>query len=86
MQSFELMNWCWSEDADLYIAALKEAGALCLGITRMIAEDNDEDDEDLTRVVIGAPDNKMTLQPMDNIIALVQYEEDDKEKVDWCIE
>ena len=68
--------------ADLYIAALKEAGALCLGITRMIAEDNDDDDEDLTRVVIGAPDNKMTLQPMDNIIALVQYEEEDKEKVD----
>ena len=67
--------------ADLYVAALRDNGTLCLGITRMIAEDNDNDD-DLTRVVIGAPDNVMTLQPMDNIIALVQYEDEDKEKVD----
>ena len=66
--------------ADLYVAALRENGTLCIGITRMIAEDN-ENDEDLTRVVISAPDNIMTLQPMDNIIALVQYD-DDKEKVD----
>ena len=66
--------------AELYTTALREAGTLCLGLTRMIAEDSEEDD-DLTRVVISAPDNVMTLQPMDNIIALVQYEED-KEKVD----
>ena len=64
--------------ADLYVTALREAGALCLGITRLIAED-DEDNDDLTRVVISAPDNNMTLQPMDNIIALVQFN-DDKEK------
>ena len=49
---------------------------------RLIAEDNDNDD-DLTRVVISGPDNIMTLQPMDNIIALVQYEDaEDKEKLD----
>ena len=38
--------------------------------------DTDGDDEDesleLSRVVIGAPDNDMNLQPSDNIIALVQ--------------
>lgn len=51
-----------------------------MSLDRLIAEDNDNDD-DLTRVVISAPDNIMTLQPMDHIIALVQYE-DDKEKMD----
>ena len=51
-----------------------------MSLDRLIAEDNDNDD-DLTRVVISAPDNIMTLQPMDHIIALVQYE-DDKEKLD----
>ena len=67
---------------ELFVTALRETGMLCLGITRLVAEDS-EDDEDLTRVVIGAPDNIFTLQPMDNIIALVQYEqEDDKEKVE----
>ena len=67
---------------DLYVAALRETGMLCLGITRLVAEDS-EDDDDLTRVVIGAPDNIFTLQPMDNIIALVQFDmEDDKEKIE----
>ena len=34
-------------------------------------------------MVISGPDNIMTLQPMDNIIALVQYEDaEDKEKLD----
>ena len=31
--------------------------------------------------MISAPDNDMKLQPMDNIIALIQFEED-KEKKD----
>ena len=84
-----LRNSPWSRYAengarfvDLYVTALRENGMLCLGITRLVAEDSDDDD-DLTRVVIGAPDNIFTLQPMDNIIALVQYElEEDKEKIE----
>ena len=62
------------------MAALRETGMLCLGVTRLVAEDT-EDDEDLTRVVIGAPDNVFTLQPMDHIIVLIQYEEE-KEKTE----
>ena len=66
--------------SDLFSAAIKEQGTLCLAINRLIGEDY-EDNGDLTRVVISCPDNLMTLQPMDNIIAVVQYEED-KEKRD----
>ena len=61
--------------SDLFSEALREKGTLCLAINRLIGEDY-EDDGDLTRVVISCPDNLMTLQPMDNIIAVVQYEED----------
>jgi hypothetical protein len=32
------------------------------------------------RVVLGTPDNTTLLQPTDHIIALVQWEEGDKEK------
>ena len=40
----------------------------------MDADGDDKDESvDLTRVVIGAPDNDMVLQPSDNIIALVQH-------------
>ena len=65
---------------DLFVTALRETGMLCLGVTRLVAVDS-EDTEDLTRVVIGAPDNIFTLQPMDHIIALIQYEEE-KEKTE----
>ena len=89
MEEVVLRDSPWSRYAengarflDLYVTALREAGTLCLGITRLVAEDS-EDDEDLTRVVIGAPDNTFTLQPMDNVIALVQFEEEeDKEKIE----
>ena len=89
MEEVVLRDSTWSRYAengarfvDLYVTALRETGMLCLGITRLVAEDS-EDDDDLTRVVIGAPDNNFTLQPMDNIIALVQYElEEDKEKIE----
>ena len=66
--------------SDLYSAALREDGTLCLAINRLLDEDF-EGNDDPTRVVISCPDNLVTLQPMDNIIALVQWEED-KEKRD----
>ena len=35
-----------------------------------------------TRVVLSCPDNSLRLEPSDHIIALVQWEEEDKEKVE----
>ena len=66
--------------SDLFSAALRESGTLCIAINRLLGEEY-EDDGDLTRVVISCPDNLMTLQPMDNILVISQYEED-KEKRD----
>ena len=64
--------------SDLYSAALREDGTLCLAINRLLDEDF-EGNDDPTRVVISCPDNMTMLQPMDHIIALVQWE-DSKEK------
>ena len=68
--------------SSLYATALKEAGTLCLAVSRVMDTDGDDEDEseELTRVVIGAPDNDMILQPSDNIIALVQSHHSEKEK------
>ena len=35
-----------------------------------------------TRIVISCPNNDALLQPMDHIIVLVQFEDEDKEKVE----
>ena len=64
--------------SDLFSAALREDGTLCLAINRLLDEEA-EGNDDPTRVVISCPDNLTMLQPMDHIIALVQWE-DNKEK------
>ena len=65
--------------SDLYSAALRDEGTLCLAINRLIDEDQDGS-EDPTRVVISCPDNLTMLQPMDNIIVLVQWEDSKQKK------
>jgi len=64
--------------SDLFSAAIRDDGTLCLAINRLLDEDIEEND-DPTRVVISCPDNLTILQPMDHIIALVQWG-DSKEK------
>ena len=60
---------------ELFSAALNENGTLCLAISRLIeADEYDDDDDDLVRVVLGFPDNDLRLEPSDNIIALVQFD------------
>jgi len=68
--------------ADLYAAAMREQGTLCLGIYRLLHEEEEEggNNEAQLRVVLGTPDNTTLLQPTDHIIALVQWEEADKQK------
>jgi len=68
--------------ADLYAAAMREQGTLCLGIYRLLHEEEEEggNSEAQLRVVLGTPDNTTLLQPTDHIIALVQWEEADKQK------
>ena len=63
--------------SELFARALRDTGTLCLAVNRLVDVDGDEKDEreDLTRVVIGAPDNDMVLQSTDHIIALVQHRE-----------
>lgn len=68
--------------SELFAAAIREQGTLCLGIYRLL-DDEKEDIEDpdvQLRFVLGTPDNTTLLQPSDHIIALVQWEEGDKEK------
>ena len=60
--------------SDLFSAAIRDDGTLCLAINRLVDEEGDGV-EDPTRVVISCPDNLTLLQPMDHIIALVQWEE-----------
>lgn len=68
--------------ADLYAAAIREHGTLCLAIYRLLEEDKEESENSdvQLRVVLGTPDNTTLLQPTDHIIALVQWDEGDKEK------
>lgn len=72
--------------SDLYSAALRDAGMLCLAIYRKIEDlDEDTDDEESEpnklRVVLGVPDNTTLLQPSDHIIVLVQWDTSDHDKV-----
>jgi len=67
---------------DLFSAAIRENGTLCLSISRLLDEEPAADTEQEVRVVLGCPDNTMKLQANDHIIALVQWEEEDKEKVE----
>ena len=61
--------------SELFSAALNENGTLCLAINRLIeADEYDDDEDDLVRVVLGFPDNDLRLEPSDNIIALVQFD------------
>ena len=77
--SFSICIFRYAENgslfSELFARALRDTGTLCLAINRLVDADGDDKDEsvDLTRVVIGAPDNDMVLQPSDNIIALVQH-------------
>ena len=68
--------------SSLYSTALRDAGCLCLAVTRLMDTDGYDEDEqvELARIVIGAPDNDMILQPSDNVIALVQYDENIQNK------
>ena len=61
--------------SELFSTAIRDNGTLCLAISRVMDTDGDDEDEsiELSRVVLGAPDNDMVLQPRDNIIAMVQY-------------
>jgi len=69
--------------SELFSAAIRENGTLCLSIFRLLEEDIDNDgDIDQVRVVLSCPDNNMLLQPLDHIIALVQWEDEDKVKVE----
>jgi len=67
---------------DLFSAAIRENGTLCLSISRLLDEEPAADTEQEVRVVLGCPDNTMKLQANDHIIALVQWEDEDKEKVE----
>ena len=61
--------------SELFAAALKENGTLCLAVNRRLeADEEDDDDDDFVRVVLGCPDNELKLEASDNIIALVQYQ------------
>lgn len=75
--------------SDLFRAALEEQGTLCIGIYRLLEEEEDTEDQVLlsippsprqTRVVLSCPENTMGLQPGDHIMALVQWRAEDKEK------
>merc|ERR1712012_974592 len=60
--------------SELFVAALKENGTLCIAINRLIeADEEDDDEDDFVRVVLGCPDNDVRLEATDNIIALVQF-------------
>ena len=62
--------------SELFARALRDTGTLCLAINRLVDADGDDKNEsvDLTRVVIGGPDNDLVLQSSDNVIALVQHD------------
>ena len=81
--------------SDLFAAALEEQGTLCIGIYRLLEEEEDAEDQVgmtfssvinfnllilKTRVILSCPENSMGLQPMDHIIALVQWKGEEKEK------
>ena len=61
--------------SELFTAALRENGTLCLAVNRHLeADEYDDDPDDFVRVVLGCPDNDLRLEPDDNIIALVQFD------------
>ena len=61
--------------SELFSAALKDNGTLCLAVNRLLeADEFDDDDDDFVRVVLGCPDNTLRLEATDNIIALVQFD------------
>ena len=80
--------------SDLFAAALEEQGTLCIGIYRLLEEEEEAEDQVKylysefnfnplflkTRVILSCPENSMGLQPMDHIIALVQWKGEEKEK------
>ena len=68
--------------SELFTAALRENGTLCLAVNRHLeADEFDDDPDDFVRVVLGCPDNDLRLEPLDNVIALVQFDHQ-KEKTE----
>lgn len=77
--------------SELYSAALRDAGMLCLAIYRRIedtdaeeateTEDTGDEATEKLRFVIGVPDNTTLLQPSDHIIVLMQWDTAEADKV-----